>query len=140
MVAAKVDQSSSAKAECRDDDNPNLNNASYANSNPGVFSGAGSLGEGKTNTDLILNYCDSDADAAAALCRALGPEWFLPSMEELYLLDKNVPNTLNLFSTFDYYWSSSEHSDFAQWAMDPDNRFDQTGKSNNQYVRAVKEF
>ncbi len=141
MVAYRSDQSNNGQAECNNIDNPEIPNASYSNVNPGVFQGSGLLGMGLKNTNAILTQCEPKERGAAKLCRDLGEEWFLPSMEEIYILDRNLPGELNLFGTFDYYWTSTEHSDFAYWAYNFGQRYDQLGKGSPfTMVRAFRYF
>ena len=140
MVVSSVNISTDADGECRDGDIEEIANASYSNANPGSFSSSGRLGQGKFNTDAILANCDDLENGAAKLCRDLGPEWFLPSMEEIWLVDQNL-NVLLLFTDFDYYWTSSESSAEFFWAINAGERFDAIGTGSSLvYLRAVKEF
>lgn len=46
------------------------------------------LGTGMANTDNIINMGNSNYEAAIE-CRKLGPEWYLPSFAELYVIYQN---------------------------------------------------
>jgi len=75
------------------------------------------VGTGKTNTTLIVN-AQGDGSYAAKLCDDLSitnngvvyDDWFLPSIDELYLMYQNlyVPGISGFVVVDDYYWSSSE--------------------------------
>lgn len=139
MVVSEVNLST--KGECKNEDLSEIANAGYSNANPGEFSSSGLLGQGKSNTDAILANCEDLIDGAAKLCRDKGPEWFLPSMEEIWLVDQNLPYELALFTDFDYYWTSSENSATFFWAINAGNRFDALGSSSSFVLaRAVREF
>ncbi len=72
-----------------------------------------SLGSGEQNTTLIVAGCN-DPSYAAKLCENLilggQNDWFLPSVDELYLMFKNLylKGQGSLVGTGTYYWSSSE--------------------------------
>jgi len=141
MVVSPEDLSTDASGECKDGDIAEIMNANYSNTNPGVFNNSGLLGEGMNNTNTILAQCEELTDGAAKLCRDLGPEWFLPSMEEIYLVDNNLEYELALFTDFDYYWTSSEDSAELFWAINAGDRFDAIGTDSGLVrVRAVREF
>lgn len=140
MVVSGENISTNAKGECKDGDVVEIDNASYFNDNPGVFQASGRLGQGMSNTNAILDKCEDLTDGAAKLCRDLGPEWFLPSMEEIWLVDQNL-NVLFLFTDFDYYWTSSEASAEFFWAINVGERYDALGTNSSLiYLRAVREF
>lgn len=93
MLAAKTDMECEGRWEweweCKNTV-PGLSNVPCSNwSNPpapDTTEGA-LIGDGKTNTDIIVNYCD---DAPAKLCREIGDEWFLPSKNELIAMYTNL--------------------------------------------------
>ncbi len=67
--------------------NVNFNNGFFMATN---FSGLLSLTDGKANTDYLVSLSDSGSPyAAAQACRALGPEWYLPSRDEAGLMNTN---------------------------------------------------
>lgn len=66
------------------------------------------LADGKVNTDTILGtYCGSTFYAAVQPCRNMGPDWFLPSIDQLVVIRANK-QTIGGFVN-DYYWSSTEY-------------------------------
>lgn len=141
LVVSPEDLSTDASGECKDGDVAEISNASYFNDSPGNFNQSGLLGEGMSNTNAILDQCEDLTDGAAKLCRDLGPEWFLPSMEEIYLVEQNLEYELSLFSDFDYYWTSSESSAEFFWAINVGGRFDALGTDSGLVrVRAVRAF
>lgn len=60
-------------------------------------------GDGEINTDLIISTLDAlgETNYAAKNCRALGPDWYLPSQLELIWVLKNLGASPK-------YWSSWE--------------------------------
>ncbi len=141
MVVSMSDVSNDAEIECQSEDVTAIENASYSNTNPGVFQSSGVLGQGENNTSAILDACGILEEGAATRCRNVGEGWFLPSMEEIYLIDIRLPNELALFSDFDYYWTSTESSAGFFWALNTGNRFDALGATSSfVHVRAVKAF
>ena len=83
-----------------------------------------SVGSGKRNTDKIVNTYGNVKDYAANYCARLKTDgytdWFLPSIDELKILQQNkdiiggfYDNPLYLY----YYWSSTEKSAFHAYAI-----------------------
>ena len=72
------------------------------------------LGSGKQNTDHILKKLENESGRAAQLCQALDTggykDWYLPNMEELYLLFTNLKQKGQGNFLKAMYWSSSIHS------------------------------
>ena len=81
---------------------------------PGNFSTL--LGSGKSNTDLLLAHCEESH--AAQICHELDlnlyRDWFLPSLEELRTMNRNVglasPSTIANPANIELgsYWTSSQ--------------------------------
>jgi hypothetical protein len=78
------------------------------------------VGTGKRNTELIVAMLDQlgETGKAAQLCDTYvygdHSDWFLPSMEELILLYQNIAHKrLGNFKVQEFYWSSSQISDYA---------------------------
>lgn len=92
------------------------NNGSFAGAHSKV-TGATSVDDGLANTATLLAFTGGGQPyQAATMCRALGPEWYLPSIGELRVLRTNQ-NTGALAGTFDggnmppsTYWSSTENT------------------------------
>ena len=81
------------------------------------------VGSGETNTSLIVAGCPGNN--AAKLCDNLilggQNDWFLPSIDELYLMYINLHlNNLGGFATQTEYWSSSATGCDAWFATFPD--------------------
>lgn len=147
LVCTFSDVAMSAKLEwgCFGTDLPNVPNVSFVG---GIPLGLGSeIGDGFSNTNSILNDCPT-APAALA-CRSLGPEWFLPSINELNEMHKNkeileaVPG-FTWFGATVFYWSSTEVNSGNAWKQDfvqsvgaQDFR---SKNSKDNYVRAVRAF
>jgi hypothetical protein len=71
------------------------------------------VGSGEFNTALIIAGCNTTVNFAAKLCDNLSlggqTDWFLPSIDELNLMYKNIHlNNQGNFTNV-YYWSSSEN-------------------------------
>jgi hypothetical protein len=83
------------------------------------------VGSGETNTSLIVAGCNQPKNNAAKLCDNLvlggQNDWFLPSIDELYLMYVNLHlNNLGGFASQAEYWSSSAAGFDAWSAMFPD--------------------
>jgi hypothetical protein len=140
LVCALQDYQDKVQWGCNTTDLPSVPNVAYNNGNP-LGSGA-EMGDGEPNTAGILADCP-DASAAFA-ARSFGPEWFLPSIQELKEMYENkedleaVPG-FNSFSN--YYWSSTENSNEGAWNQkSSDGSQDDSNKENDKYVRAVRAF
>jgi len=105
------------------------------------------VGSGKRNTELIVAALE-ETGKAAQLCVNLNvnghKDWFLPSMEELDLIYKNLKLMgLGSFKD-DWYWSSSasDYGSIAAWAQrfSDGSRNDYNHKGNVYLVRAVRAF
>jgi len=98
------------------------------------------IGTGASNTALIV--ADQGAgDYAAILCSSLSiggyHDWFLPSKDELnqiYLIGTEYTGF-----TGNYYWSSSEVSNWQAWVQNPSGQAE-VSKDGGCSVRAVREF
>lgn len=153
MVAAIEDQSTAANWGCFETDIAGLNNILRC---PGIDPQTGfcqqpvqeeteegaQIGNGATNTELILANC-TDEGIAAKLCKNLGDEWFLPSRGELNLMYNNLHlNSNGSFSTNADYWSSTESLTSLAWFQSFRNGelvSDFKGL-NDLHVRAVRSF
>jgi hypothetical protein len=125
---------------CNNLDLPNVPNVPFNGRNP-VGLGA-EIGDGESNTNSILADCPSAPAALAA--RSLGPEWFLPSINELnqMYIHKTTLEAVAGFSAFsDSYWSSTELDTSNAWKQRFSNgRQYNTNKSYALNVRAVRAF
>jgi hypothetical protein len=118
LVVATSDQSDAAEWGCYDVDVSGAPNVFDFASEPETEQGA-RIGDGNVNTNAILaEMCTNSTGVdvyAAKLCRDLGPEWFLPSREELYLIHTNLAmNNLGNFEA-NFYWSSTEADSVLAW-------------------------
>ena len=103
---------------CYGTDLPNVPNVSYNGGNP---SGLGAeIGDGFNNTNNILKDCPTAPAALAA--RSYGPDWFLPSTNELnqMYINKITLEGVSGFTAFgsNVYWSSTEYDVDAAWLQD----------------------
>ena len=102
------------------------------------------MGTGANNTTLIVNILGSINYYAANSCASLDlggyDDWFLPSIDELSLVNQNLyAQGLGDF-TFDRYWSSSETaSNYAYYQLFGGNVLNSI-KTNPCRVRAVRSF
>ena len=105
------------------------------------------IGTGQSNTTIIVTWLNSNYETgcAAERCDALVyggySDWFLPSKDELNLMRENL-HLKGVGGFADYcYWSSSERRNYGAWDQDFDNgNQGNGGKSNRNYVRAVRAF
>ena len=105
------------------------------------------VGSGEANTSLIVTGCN-EASFAAKICDDLTlggqTDWFLPSVDELNLMYKNLhTNNQGNFNTNNVYGSSAEYDgdDYRAWIFsfayeDASYYY----KNNTIYVRAVRAF
>ena len=109
----------------------------------GVLVNADRSWDGVYNTNLI------SGSPAVNYIGTLGPNWYLPSLDELILLHGSrfevnkalFANNQTLLSLFLYYWSSTEYS--ASEALSYDfltGYTDVSGKTLNYGVRGIKSF
>ena len=104
-----------------------------------------SVGSGETNTSLIVAGCNQ-INFAAKLCDNLTlnsqNDWFLPSVNELNLMYKNLHlNGQGNFNNMTVeYWSSSETSSNGAWRFFGPGLASNSGKLSLHYVRAVRAF
>jgi hypothetical protein len=106
------------------------------------------IGDGADNTDKMLNDCPNSPSATAA--RSLGPEWFLPSINELGEMNThkaaiNATATANggagLLGGGAVYWSSTEYGKGNAWRQVFNDGGQSYGfKGFTFYVRAVRAF
>ena len=99
-----------------------------------------SVGAGYQNTQDIVAECTLTG-IAAEVCTAVGPDWFLPSKDELFHMYTNLYlNGYGSFVSFSY-WSSTEYNANWAWNLNFTNG-DQNygGKDNGLPVRAVKTY
>lgn len=123
MVAAETDQSDNAEWGCPSTNLKTMNDvSSYPPKNNTDTITNARIGDGKRNTDLIVNECH-DNFFAAKICKDLNlngyNDWFLPSRGELFEMFKNLKGSGvgNFNKDFYFYWSSTEHSNFDAWVV-----------------------
>ena len=100
------------------------------------------IGSGKANTATILKNCNEGSAAArvAAGYRGGGmTDWFLPSKDEMTVMDRSIVGVLGAEN--DWCWSSSEvQLDGAWGAWCAGNGWNKYRKDNPMYVRPVRAF
>jgi hypothetical protein len=102
------------------------------------------IGSGESNTALIVSGCN-DVNFAAKLCYNLTlggqTDWFLPSIDELSLMYKNLhlKNQGN-FNTSTPYWSSTDTGSAKYFVFANGLAGGQMTKIANNYVRAIRAF
>ncbi|HNR87854.1 MAG TPA: DUF1566 domain-containing protein [Spirochaetota bacterium] len=104
------------------------------------------IGTGKANTDAIIKHCEEAEMAAKVAVNYQGggkSDWYLPSIDELALMYKNLHKArVGGFRIYDVYWSSSEAiSSNTAWVrfFDKDVQ-DYSDKQYRKKVRAVRAF
>lgn len=105
------------------------------------------IGTGKQNTEDILAGCSQAGNFAAKVCDELVvdsyEDWYLPSLEELQLMHRELyAQGLGGFKAADY-WSSTQDYSLGAWKVD----FTSGEKKNNSNkldkgirVRAIRSF
>jgi hypothetical protein len=103
-------------------------------------------GMGKRNTQLIVEYLRSSGESgrAAQLCDSFSmdgyDDWFLPSIDELDLMNRNLyQRGLGEF-TRTLYWSSSQDDYKMVWIQNFGNIQAKVEKGFNFWVRPVRAF
>jgi hypothetical protein len=103
------------------------------------------VGSGETNTSLIVSACSGMN--AAKLCDNLvlggQNDWFLPSIDELYLMYKNLHlNSTGSFVNDENYWSSSANDYLAERFTFYSSNFGtgSTMRNTQLRVRAVRAY
>ncbi|MBL4642315.1 MAG: hypothetical protein JKY44_01865 [Flavobacteriaceae bacterium] len=140
LVCTMSDYTNQVTWGCGATDLPSVPNVLYYGSGDVVGTGS-EIGAGVTNTNAILNDCPNAPAALAA--RTYGPEWFLPSINELKKMHTNkaLLEQVSGFSALKgFYWSSSEGGTYLTWILEVSGFERYSSKSESGYVRAVKAF
>ena len=105
-------------------------------------------GEGKVNTQLIIQYLGSNA-YAANWCLMYGEDWYLPSVGEMYYLVINAKKGSLLANSLKakgggrlsgWYWTSSEHNREEALNVSDGGSVHTETKEEETKVRAVRAF
>ena len=108
-----------------------------------IIDGADDIDDGAQNTLDILNDCPLSQAASLASDYVFGgySDWYLPSKNELDAMYLNLAvNNKGGFAN-DFYWSSTESSEYAAWFQDFDGGSrDTLQKKSSLRVRAVRAF
>lgn len=120
--------------------------------------GASRLSDGKYNTDMVMSRADRSQYPAFVWCRSKGPDWYLPSLNELrkLLLNNSLCDKVNatlkkhgktqLYNNGygDWFWSSTESEDdyelCARFVGLGDEGVYNYGKQYTNSVRAMAKF
>ncbi len=104
------------------------------------------IGAGKQNTDDILAGCSDYNSFAAKACDELVVEnyddWYLPSIEELLLMQRELyTQSFGDFKDAEY-WSSTQNFSLGAWKVDfmIGEKSNSANKSSLLYVRAIRSF
>lgn len=94
--------------------------------------GTSSLTDGIANTDAMIAAGDHPA---AAACRGLGAEWYLPATTELNLMTLSAAPLLKAsWASTGFYWSSTEFSSSRNYRLDPtSNTYGDISKTTTSY-------
>jgi hypothetical protein len=123
----------------RDFDNGSVKwSASFYSEN----TGATSSGDGRYNTDLIVNEYD-EGSYAAYMCDTLTAygydDWYLPSKDELNAIYEQKDSLSSFHEEYYYYWSSTEYDEENVWVQDfSDGTQTDNSKSTYNYFRCVR--
>lgn len=112
-----------------------------------VFQTLSTVGSGLENTNRILLNC-ADANCAARICDNYTvngiSDWFLPSRDEIYLMDASLDSFVQLGDSVNQtHWSSSEYNSTTALLVNTFYSFGPAfgiAKTNNNLVRAVRRF
>lgn len=105
-------------------------------------------GEGKTNTQMIIQYLGSNA-YAANWCVMYGDGWYLPSVGEMYYLVINAKKGSLLANSLKakgggklsgWYWTSSEHNREEALNVSDGGSVHTETKEEETKVRAIRAF
>ena len=140
LVVAFSDVATSVEWGCHLTNLPNVPNVP---DNGGTPSGLGAeIGDGFNNTNNILKDCPTAPAALAA--RSYGPDWFLPSINELnqMYINKTTLEGVSGFTAFSIYnWSSTERGSYNAWGqLFNDGTQGDANKDGTLNVRAVRAF
>ena len=120
-----------------------------------IVVGASSESDGKVNTDKVMSRSDGAEYPAFVWCRARGKDWYLPAIDELWLLllDRSVHDAVNRtleeqggqklseWGEPHMYWSSSENNKIRALGVTMDGRHKVLfHKYYHNRVRAVSAF
>lgn len=104
------------------------------------------VGTGEQNTIDIEAGCTTSG-IAADICTKLSSggydDWFLPSIDELYLMRENLHNSVPSVGGFadGDYWSSSEYYALLAWCQNfPNGPQAHGSKDKHRRVRAIRAF
>lgn len=105
------------------------------------------IGAGEANTERIVNVLGSNRGNAyaAKVCYDLVlngyDDWFLPSKEELRLMNKTLhyPDYIGNFAR-EVYWSSTENGSVNAEFYDFGSGLNSSHKTTKHYVRAIRSF
>ena len=141
LVCALEDYQSTVEWGCYTSDLSSVPNVFRNDEGSPVGSGA-EIGDGEPNTTGILADCSSALAALAA--RAYGPEWFLPSINELneiYINKETLEAVSGVVAFSNSYWSSTEFDNNVAWLQYflNGNQYG-NNKNNADSVRAVRAF
>ena len=94
--------------------------------------GTSSFTDGIANTDAMIAAGDHPA---AAACRGLGAEWYLPATTELNLMTLSAAPLLKAsWASTGFYWSSTEFSSSRNYRLDPtSNTYGDISKTTTSY-------
>lgn len=132
---------------CFQNDILELNNVDETSGVTYEFLGVGSrIGDGLSNTNIIIDaQCETiegGIKTAARECREIGTDWYLPSIEELFLMTNRLDELkIGDFKRFEFYWSSSEINNINAWYTSGSGGSKMnTNKNRKHFVRPIKEF
>lgn len=148
LLAALNDLSEPYEWGCFQNDILELNNVDEPSGVTYTFLGIGSrIGDGLNNTNIIIDaQCETTNDGgsktAARECRNIGEDWYLPSIEELFLMTTRLYQMgIGEFKRHEFYWSSSEINHIDSWYTQGSGGSKMnTNKNRKHYVRPIKEF
>ncbi len=125
-------------------DLPGLYSWNNGTSPAAIATAATNWNNGKLNTDILVGLSNAESPYNAAnTCRALGPDWYLPTMPEGYLLatSSTLGDLNGTFIVPAVYWTSVQNgtAGWANWFRAGTNFMSgASAKTGSAYVRCVR--
>ncbi len=115
----------------------------WACSNNISLASSKNVGSGQSNSQAILSNCGNVGAVGYCANYKFGKydDWFLPSVDELALIYKNLKETDKEKFSSGYYWSSTQKDEINAFRYGfMGGNLGDADKTSNQFVRAVRRF
>ena len=115
----------------------------WACSNNISLASSKNVGSGQSNSQAILSNCGNVGAVGYCANYKFGKydDWFLPSVDELALIYKNLKETDKEKFSSGYYWSSTQKDEINAFRYGfMGGNLGDADKTSNHFVRAVRRF